>query len=461
MFTVELDSSSSTPLYQQLYSFIKEQIISGKIASKEKLPSKRTLAKNLGISILTVETAYSQLNAEGFIYSLPKTGYFASQITTLKTTRSGTSPQPHNPEESAPQYRINFSDSQTDPKTFPFSVWAKLLRDVLNQNQNAVMKNSPAQGTLILRQAIAKHLQDFRGMQVDPATIVIGAGTEYLYTLLIQLFGFDRTYAVEDPCHKKIVKIYKSFGVNAVQIPMDKHGILIDGLDSKEADIVHISPSHHFPTGIIMPVTRRYQLLNWAASRKNRYLIEDDYDSEFRFSGKPLPTLQSTDTNGKVIYMNTFTKTLSSTIRISYMVLPPQLMEMFNEKLNFYSCTVPVIDQYTLAQFIDQGFFEKHINRMRKTCSLKREGFISAIHKYDRKNIFSIIEGDAGLHFLLSVRKEYLKDFEKNLLDKKIRLISVADYYKKSVSENKNLFVINYSSIPQEKIDQVVKELCL
>lgn len=461
MFTVELDSSSATPLYQQLYSFIKEQIISGKIASKEKLPSKRTLAKNLGISILTVETAYSQLNAEGFIYSLPKTGYFASQITTLKTSKSGTSLQPHSPEESAPQYRINFSDSQTDPKTFPFSVWAKLLRDVLNQNQNAVMKNSPAQGTLILRQAIAKHLQDFRGMQVDPSTIVIGAGTEYLYTLLVQLFGFDKTYAVEDPCHKKIVKIYKSFGVNAVQIPMDKNGILIDGLDAKDADIVHLSPSHHFPTGIIMPVSRRYELLNWAQSRKNRYLIEDDYDSEFRFNGKPLPTLQSIDTNEKVIYMNTFTKTLSSTIRISYMVLPPQLMKLYNEKLNFYSCTVPVIDQYTLAQFIDQDFFEKHINRMRKTCSLKRDAFISAIQKYDRKNIFSIIEGDAGLHFLLSVKKEFLKDFEKNLSDKKIRLISVADYYKKPASESRNVFVINYSSIPQERIDEVVKELCL
>lgn len=475
MFTIELNTDNRIPLYQQIYEFIKTEIINGNIASDEKLPSKRTLAKNLGISTLTVETAYSQLNAEGFIYSFPKKGYFASEIKMTAATLTSNSEKKsaassRHPEkkstitnsrhaQSQPEYTINFSDSQTDPESFPFSVWAKLLREVLNTHQNDVMKNSPAQGTLVLRQAIAKHLHQFRGMDVNPDQIVIGAGTEYLYTLLIQLFGFDKTYAIEDPCHKKITKIYNSFGVKTVHIPMDEKGILIKGLNSKKADIVHISPSHHFPTGIIMPVTRRYELLNWASEKSGRYLIEDDYDSEFRFNGKPLPTMQSIDNFDRVIYMNTFTKTLSSTIRISYMVLPQKLMEEFSRKLNFYSCTVPVMDQYTLASFIDQNYFEKHINRMRKTCGLKRDAFFSAIKKYDSKNYFSIMEGDAGLHFLLKVSQDRLEKFTASLITKKIKLTSVAEYYNKPSVQNQNMFVINYSSIPLNKIDEIVKKL--
>ncbi|MCQ2601071.1 MAG: PLP-dependent aminotransferase family protein [Treponema sp.] len=475
MFTMELNTDNRIPLYQQIYEFIKKEIISGNIASDEKLPSKRTLAKNLGISTLTVETAYSQLNAEGFIYSLPKRGYFASEIKMTAATLTSNSEKKSaassrrsekkstvnnsRPAQSQPEYTINFSDSQTDPESFPFSVWAKLLREVLNTHQNDVMKNSPAQGTLVLRQAIAKHLHQFRGMDVNPDQIVIGAGTEYLYTLLIQLFGFDKTYAIEDPCHKKITKIYNSFGVKTVHIPMDEKGILIKGLNSKKADIVHISPSHHFPTGIIMPVTRRYELLNWASEKSGRYLIEDDYDSEFRFNGKPLPTMQSIDNFDRVIYMNTFTKTLSSTIRISYMVLPQMLMEEFSRKLNFYSCTVPVMDQYTLASFIDQNYFEKHINRMRKSCGLKRDTFFAAIEKYDRKKYFSIMEGDAGLHFLLKVSQDRLEKFTDSLISKKIKLTSVAEYYNKPSAQNQNMFVINYSSIPLNKIDEIVKEL--
>lgn len=464
MFTMELNTDNRIPLYQQIYEFIKTEIINGNIASDEKLPSKRTLAKNLGISTLTVETAYSQLNAEGFIYSLPKKGYFASELKMTAPVATSNSEKKSTvtnsrPAQSQPEYTINFSDSQTDPESFPFSVWAKLLREVLNTHQYDVMKNSPAQGTLVLRKAIAKHLHQFRGMDVNPDQIVIGAGTEYLYTLLIQLFGFDKTYAIEDPCHKKITKIYNSFGVKTVHIPMDEKGILIKCLNSKKADIVHISPSHHFPTGIIMPVTRRYELLNWASEKSGRYLIEDDYDSEFRFNGKPLPTMQSIDNFERVIYMNTFTKTLSSTIRISYMVLPKMLMEEFSRKLNFYSCTVPVMDQYTLASFIDQNYFEKHINRIRKSCGLKRDTFFSAIEKYDRKKHFSIMEGDAGLHFLLKVSQECLAKFTDSLISKKIKLTSVAEYYNRPSDQNQNMFVINYSSIPLNKIDEIVKEL--
>lgn len=464
MLTFELNFESSTPLYQQLYDFIRNEIIEGKIKANEKLPSKRTLAKNLGISVLTVETAYSQLCAEGFIYSISKKGYFSSSIDfsvskVVSDKKSNFTLNCSESEKKVKEEIFNFSDNQTDPESFPFSIWAKILREVLSKNQKDVMKNSPSQGTEILRIALAKHLRDFRGMNVNPNQIVIGAGTEYLYTLLIQLLGFEKIYAVEEPCHKKITKIYNSFGVQNVQIPMDNQGVIIEELDSKNVNVVHISPSHHFPTGIVMPVTRRYELLNWVSQKENRFLIEDDYDSEFRFSGRPLPSLQSIDVTEKVIYMNTFTKTLSSTIRISYMVLPKVLMNQFSEKLNFYSCTVPVIDQYTLANFIEQGFFEKHINRMRKTYSTKRELFIDATKKYDTKKIFSIIEGDSGLHFILEVEKIHLKAFLENVSQKNIKISSISDYYSLPSQEKSNLFIINYSSIPKAKIEDYIKIL--
>ena len=242
---------------------------------------------------------------------------------------------------------------------------------------------------------------------------------------------------------------------------MDSNGIIIDDLKKSEADIVHISPSHHFPTGIVMPVTRRYELLSWANQSDSRFLLEDDYDSEFRFAGKPIPTLQSIDLSEKVIYMNTFTKTLSSTVRISYMVLPDSLINLFEEKLGFYSCTVPAIDQLTLAEFIMQGSFEKHINRMRKLYSLKKDLFMKSIEKYDTDNSIRIKEANSGLHLLLEVKKEKLKAFLANTKKNKINIVPLSSYYKKPTADSHRCFVVNYYSIPIEKIEMSVKLLCL
>ncbi|MBQ0052194.1 MAG: PLP-dependent aminotransferase family protein [Treponema sp.] len=477
MLTIQLKSKSEENLYLQIYGFIKNEILEGRISKDEKLPSKRNLAKNLGVSVLTVETAYSQLLAEGFIYSVPQKGFFAEKIEFQQTERSKSEnkassksdskkiplpEQNENPEKAgsqAVQTVVNLSGNQTDPRNFPFSIWAKIIRSILHSRQNEVLKNSPAQGTIELRAAIAEHLRDFRGMEVDPARIVIGAGTEYLYGLLIQLLGFDKTYAIEDPCHNKIEKIYDSFGVRNVQIPMDSNGILVEELKKQNADIVHISPSHHFPTGIVMPVSRRYELLNWAQESPSRFLIEDDYDSEFRFTGRPIPTMQSIDSSGKIIYMNTFTKTLSSTIRISYMILPSLLAERFSEKLNFYACTVPTIDQLTLAQFISQGYFEKHINRMRKLYGQKREMFVNCIKKYDTSQHFEILEGNSGLHFLLKVQDLALESFKNRLNKEGIVIATLSNFYKDFNSEAEKMFVVNYSGIPLENIEQTVKKL--
>ena len=243
------------------------------------------------------------------------------------------------------------------------------------------MINPPCGGILELRQAIARYLRAFRGMQVQPEQILVGAGTEYLHSLLIQLLGNDLVYGVENPGYHKIARIYERMKVPYENIRLDTQGVEIRDLEEKQVDIIHTSPSHHFPTGIVMPVSRRYELLGWASKNPDHYIIEDDYDSELRLGGKPFPTLQSIDISDKVIYMNTFTKTLASTVRISYMVLPPSLAERFYRELSFYSCTVSNFEQYTLAQFMENGSFEKHINRLRNYYQNKRDAILKAFEQ--------------------------------------------------------------------------------
>ncbi|MBQ2125563.1 MAG: PLP-dependent aminotransferase family protein [Spirochaetales bacterium] len=461
MLTYSLDEKGTKPIYEFLYECIKNDILSGNLAPDEKLPSKRSFAKNLGISVITVENTYSQLTAEGFIYSLPQKGFFVANIKSIMQKKNP--PAKNYTEEKAhghKKYDIDFSGNQTDSQNFPFSIWAKLMREVLTQRQNDLMKTPPAGGVYELRKAIAVHLKDFRGMKVSPQQIIIGAGTEYLYGLLIQFLGFDKHYGVENPGYSKIAKVYKSHNVECSFINMDKSGVCIDELEKTSTDIIHISPSHHFPTGIVMPISRRYELLAWAASSPSRYIIEDDYDSEFRFSGRPIPTLQSIDISGKVIYMNTFTKTLTSTIRISYMVLPPDLAEKFHSKLGFYSCTVPTFEQFTLAAFIHEGYFEKHINRMRKLYHTKRDLIINALQNNNYADKIEISEEDSGLHFLMRLHSDICDDnFLERLENHGIKMIALSAYYKNPPENAQHYFVVNYTSISQEKIAEAIERI--
>ena len=371
MLTYNFANKGSDSLYEYLYKCIKNDIILGNLDVHEKLPSKRSFAKNLGISVITVENAYEQLMAEGYIYSIPKKGFYVADLRKLNLTKTH-SVGPDNAllsiKEKVP-YLADFTSNQTDSEIFPFTIWARTMRELLNENQQQLMENPPCGGIMALRQAIADYLHAFRGMVVNPEQIIVGAGTEYLYGLLIQLLGDDKIYGIENPGYPKIAKIYDSMHVSYSAIDLDEHGVCIDSLEDHQIDIMHLSPSHHFPTGIITPISRRYELLGWASKDENRYIIEDDYDSELRLGGKPIPTLQSIDVSDKVIYMNTFTKTLSSTVRISYMVLPASLTELFYKKLSFYSCTVSNFEQYTLARFMESGSFEKHINRLRGSLS--------------------------------------------------------------------------------------------
>ncbi len=450
MLTYELKKSPGVPLYEALYRCIRGDILSGALAPGEKLPSKRALSQNLEVSKITVETAYNQLLAEGFIASREKVGYFVEEVEHHAHRKPVVQPEPK-PEKQ--EYLLDLTANGT--VHFPFSVWSRLQREVMLDYGEKLLLPLPNQGIPELRQAIADHLAAFRGMHVDPENILIGAGTDFLYNLLIQLLGRDKVYAVEEPGYGKIRKIYAAGGVSCISAPMDDRGVIPGGLEN--ADVLHCSPSHHFPSGLVTPVSRRRELLNWAGEGK--WIIEDDYDSEFRFDAHPKPAMQTMDGGNRVIYMNTFSKSLAPSIRISYMVLPTGLMEEFRRRLGFYSCTVPSFEQYTLARFLSRGHFEKHINRMRKFYRQRRNTVVSLLKNCAFSEFLTILELDAGLHFLLKVKTPLTdRQLTENLEKAGIRIRALSEYYH-DAREDMRCLVVNYSGIREEDLVEALKTL--
>ena len=450
MVTYELKKAPGVPLYEALYRHLREDILTGKLAPGEKLPSKRALAQNLEVSKITVETAYNQLLSEGYLYAREKVGYFVEQV---ERRPREVSSEPAAPAQSSPTWLLDLTENGTEG--FPFSVWMKLQREVMLDYGQTLLRPLPNRGIPELRRAIARHLGQFRGMRVDPENIILGAGTDFLYNLLIQLLGREKIYAVEEPGYGKIRKIYAAGGVRCVSAYLDSLGVIPESLE--RAQVLHCSPSHHYPTGLVTPVNRRLELLDWAGTDK--WIIEDDYDSEFRFDAHPVPAMQALDGRGRVIYMNTFTKTLAPSIRISYMVLPGELMRVFQKRLGFYSCTVPSFEQYTLARFLDRGYFEKHINRMRKSYKSRRNTVISLLRQCAFSEKLTILEQDAGLHFLLRVDTP-LSDGEltARLAQAGIRVRALSEFYQEGTAQ-RGYLVVNYSGIQEEDLRKALKAI--
>lgn len=447
MLTYDL-TSQNLPLYEALYRSIREDILSGHLPSGEKLPSKRALADHLRISKVTVETAYAQLTAEGYLRSVEKVGYFVEAVDQQAQPQIR-APRLLPPEEPAP-CAADFTVNTIRGEDFPFDLWAKLLRGVIADYHGTLLDPLPNSGALALRQAIAGYLYGFRGMAVSPEQIIVGAGTDFLYNLLVQLLGRDLGYGVEDPGYGKIIQVYQASGVRYLPIPMDEDGVMVPALSG--ADVLHISPAHHFPTGAVMPIRRRQELLEWAAQKENRYIIEDDYDSEFRFTGKPIPPMQSMDGQGRVIYINSFSKSISPAIRISYMILPPALLLRFREKLGFYACTVPSFEQYTLARFIGEGHFEKHLSRMKKSYRAQRNALIAQLEQGNFGDKLRILEKDAGLHFLLEVKTELDDEtLTRRLLAQGVRVRCLSDYYHSTGAHPAHYLVINYTGATRDQ----------
>lgn len=440
-----MSAGNRTILYEQLYSDIKQDIISGRLAEGTKLPSKRAQAERLGISVVTVENAYAQLLAEGYISARERSGYYvcAAEFSLPQVSRE------NNPAEIVP-----IPESPAQPpfgsELFPFSVWTRLMRTVILEKGSALLAPVPPGGAPELQRAISSHLKSYRGIDVPPHRIIVGAGTEYLNNLLVQLLGSGLTYAVENPGYHKPAQIYRLNGALCLPIGIDEHGLIADELYYKNVDVVHISPAHHFPTGIVMPISRRMELMKWA-SRRNGYIIEDDYDSEFRWGGRPLPTMFGMDASARVIYMNTFSMTIAPSVRISYACLPQELYERWVERLGFCSCPVPAFEQYTLARFIESGHFERHISRMRKHYRRVRELTLALAERHCGKG--SISEENSGLHFLLDIPAgSPLTDILKSC---GVRVTPLSEYYDESTAPPDNAagrFVVNYSAADEKKL---------
>ena len=396
MQTYTLDRSGASPLYEQLYRALKADILSGALPGGSRLPSGRALAEHLGLSRVTVETAYAQLLAEGYLTSRPRAGYFVEQLTPQELPPRVSEPEAQPPEPEPAQSR--------SAQLFPFSVWARLMRGVLLDRRQELLRPAPDAGLPALRQAVAAELYRQRGVHVSPEQVYIGAGAEYFYNLLIQFFGHGRVYALENPGHRKIARVYQANQVAVRPIGMDADGVIPELLEQSGAEVLHISPSHHYPTGTVTPITRRQALMRWLTAQPGRYLIEDDYDSEFRFSGLPIPTIQSMDRSGRVIYMNTFSRTISPSLRISYMILPRTLLPQWQTAMGFYSCTVPSFEQMTLTRFLAEGYFEKHLSRMKKHYRAVRAQLFSVLHTPQAVRQCAVHDTDAGLHLVLELK---------------------------------------------------------
>lgn len=501
MLTYDLSQRGDESLYEYLYLCIRTDIESGTIPAGRRLPSKRALAKHLGVSLITVEGAYSQLVAEGYVRAAPRRGYFACQISALAqpvgtrgrrevqpaSSGSAAAPVPSaavsgspagaasdSPAPAAPLI-ADFSGGSLPASRFPFASWAKTVREVLSrESEQALLGDSCSQGTRALRGQIADYLLSFRGMRVEPEQVVVAAGSQVLYNLIVQFLGRDLVYAVETPGYPRLTSIYRANDVRLAHVPLDKQGIDMAGLRATRADVAHIMPSHQFPTGQVTSVSRRYELLGWASERVGRYIVEDDYDCEFRLAGRPIPSLFSVDASSCVVYTNTFAKSLGSSFRMAYMVLPAPLVGSYQEKLGFYSSTVSATEQLALARFISSGEYERHVARTRTYYRSIRNELLEALRGCPVADALAVEAADAGLHFLMRVRADVSRPaLVKAARDRGVVLSALSDYCATAgqgpcgagelVDEpgaaGENTFVMSYAGLLPEQVRPAVEAL--
>jgi GntR family transcriptional regulator/MocR family aminotransferase len=440
------------PLYVSLYKHLKKMIVDLQFIENEKLPSKRKLAQELKISPLTVESAYQQLIAEGYVYSIEKSGYYvAKQIELLQSDKREKKESKRYNRENEKHYQYEFRTNVVDTSLFPNDTWAKLSREVLSEKHHEMLNVTHPQGMRPLRKEIARFLELYRGVVVNEEQIVIGSGTASLLSMIIELLGRDKHYAIENPGYSKLYRLFKGSDVRLALIDVDEQGLNVNELSRSKAEIVHITPSHQFPTGAVMPIQRRTELLNWANGSIKRYIIEDDYDNEFRFQGKPIPALQGFDENDKVIYLNTFTKTLAPSFRMSYMVLPYGLLKKYYEISSYHGGTVPNFEQYIMCKFINKGYFERHINRMRNQYRQKNEKMIKLFAEID---FIALKSYETGLHFLLELTCSMSEEeIIFQLRAKDIWITGLSYYYHGTKKHTKPTLLVGYSGILMNKVE--------
>lgn len=453
MLTIPLDSNCNCSLYEQIYQYIKKEIIQGSLPFQSKLPSTRSLASHLSISRNTVDMAYAQLVSEGYIESFPKSGYFVCKINDLNiltpTKMDKKETTQYKKQKDSP-YIYDFSPFSVDLSHFPYQAWRQLSKNCLQENTDLFLLGDN-QGDFSLRQAITNYLHQSRGVNCEENQLLIGAGVDYLLQILVQLLGSNCHIGMENPSYQRANKIFNGFHIKTTPIPLDSNGMSIKALKTTNCNICYVTPSHQYPLGIVMPIQRRIELLTWANQIPNRYIIEDDHDSEFRYKGKPIPSLQSIASNDNVIYIGTFSRAIAPAIRVGYMVLPQKLYQDYKTNFSYFASTVSRIDQAILTEFINEGYFERHLNRMRKVYKTKHDILFNTLKS---KHLPIKISGEnAGMHLVVQLTNGSLEeDMIEKAKQNKIKLYGLKEHFIKIPEDYNATFLFGYANLSEEKI---------
>lgn len=397
--TLKPQAEDKRPLYEQIYRYFIGEMESGRLKEGEKLPSKRALCAALGVSQSTVETAYGMLTAEGYLRAVPKSGYYVSAAL-ARSVPAGELRPPAGAEDLPPQPpRFDFSTGAVDTSLFPYASWARISREVISRDPQ-LLQRGEAEGDRSFRETLTVFLREYRGVRCEADQIVVGAGIEYLLSVVVRLLPEKAVYAVEDPGYGALHRVLRSHGRSICPIPLDDEGMDEAALRRSGANVACVTPSHQFPMGVTMPVGRRSRLLYWAEEAEDRYLIEDDYDSEFRYASRPIPAMQGMDGGGKVIYVGTFSRSVAPGIRVAYLVLPRSLIGRYREIFGYGASTVSRFEQQTLRLFIQRGLYSRHLRRSVNLYRKKQERLLEELRALPGAETRGT---EAGLHFLLTV----------------------------------------------------------
>ena len=464
--TTALDADSGVPLYEQLYRSLAGEMRSGELAAGTRMPGKRRLAAELSVSVNTVDAAYQMLAAEGYLESRERSGFYVQEYLALPQRPAEAMPAPE-PETLPPAAPVQYdlSTRGVDPGLFPFRTWARLQKELLYSSPE-LLTHGDAQGDPALRQALAEYLSEYRGVRCGPHQIVVGAGLEYLLSLLAPLL--PGTAAVETPGYPRAKQVLENNGVRCCCPPADGDGLSLAAWNRSDAAVCYVTPSHQFPTGVTMPAGRRAELLHWAARRPGqRYIIEDDYDSEFRFDTRPLPSLQGmAGADGPVVYLSTCSRSLAPSIRIAYMVLPEHLLPAWREKYRLYSSTVSRFEQQTLARFITEGYFTRHLARERVAYKVRRDALTAALNRAFAPGELTLAGLHTGLHLLAKLTDPPPDAALRRVAQAQgIRLSLLSDYdLTGRESSAAGTLVLGYGSLKDEacaSVGETLKNVCI
>ncbi len=431
---------NKTPLYDQLYRYIVAQIRSGALEAGETLPSKRRLAEHLGVSLTTVERAYGLLTAEGYLEPLPRSGYLvAPSLAAIPSPPRPAAPPPRQREE----LDECFSTSAVDTSVFPFSTWAKLSREAVYQNPD-LLQRGEGQGDWGLRSALCDFLHQYRGVNCTPEQVVVTAGMEGAMWVLLQLLPLHR-FGLEDPGYTPLRRLMKNLNRSWAPIAMDEKGLRVEELERTMSSVAYMTPSHQFPLGITTPMSRRGELLRWAYQMPGRYIIEDDYDSEFRYASRPIPAMQGMDERGRVIYVGTFSRTIAPSIRVAYLILPPGLLSLYRAAFGHANATVSRFEQEALCRFLTSGAYGRHLRRAGNLYRKRRNALCAALEGWGE-----VRGADAGLHLLFTLPGREERDLVNRAAKAGYRVRGLGEYCVRPAPLLGTL-ALGFAGLPEER----------